>query len=365
MQRRQFLQAAAFGAIGLSLGACDAGWSTADAVDRSRLTQTIKIFHWSDYASSEVLRRFEEEFGVGVLIDTASTNAQIRDAIAAGANHGYDLIVIADYTVASMSREGLLERIEYGPKGKLGNLLKTSLALYYDPANLYSVPYLWGTTGVLYNPARVVNPISAWPQLLTPPDALIGRIGMLNDAREVLAVALRTGGASGNSRDPAAIAAARQRLQRQRRFVANYDSPEINSQRVLADELIVAMTRTHNAMAARLQNPSLAYALPDAVTTIWQDNFAIPRGAPSRYTAEVFIDFMLRPEIAAVNARSVGAATPNDAALRLNLIDAAILSDPAIYPNLNEAKDKFEWLEPLPEATELEYEQILTELKGG
>jgi spermidine/putrescine transport system substrate-binding protein len=363
IDRRLFLQGAAYAGLSAALGACANPFAPA-AVDRARLAQQIKLFHWRDYIAPDVLEAFRKEYGVTVLLDTASSNQQIQQTIAATADHGYDLITITDYTVATMSAASLLQKIP-DTASRLGVISTTHRGLYYDPRNEYSIPYFWGTTGVLYDPARVSNPITSWMQLLTPPERLIGRVGMLDDARETLAVALRTLNHPGSTADRAQLEAARQVLLRQRRDVANYDSSAVNSQRVQEGELIVAMTRTQHAISAIQQNPGLRYALPDAVSTIWQDSLCIPVGAPSAYTAGVFIDFVLRPEIAALNASAIGAATPNAEVLRRKLLDAAVLNDALIYPDVSVSGDRFEWLLPLTLETNTRYQAIFDEVKAG
>jgi spermidine/putrescine transport system substrate-binding protein len=363
MDRRSFLRGTACAGLGVALGAC-ANPFAPETVDRTRLAPRIKLFHWNDYIAPGLIDEFRAEFGVTVLIDAASSNRQIQQSIAAGAGHGYDLITISDYTVELMSNAGLLQKTA-GAAGRLNVIAPTHRGLYYDPGNEFSVPYFWGTTGVLYDPARVSNPITSWMQLLTPPEQLIGRIGMLDDARETLAVALRALKYGGSTADRTQLEAARVLLLRQRRNAANFDASAVNSQRVLQGELIVAMTRTHHAIAAIRQNPALCYALPDAVSTVWQDNLCIPAGAPNAYTAGIFIDFLLRTESAARNAREVGAATPNIKVLQLNLLDAAVKNDALIYPDVAASGERFEWLLPLTPETDARYQEIFDEVKAG
>ncbi len=332
---------------------------------RSALSPTLKVFHWSEYIAGAVVKRFEEEFGVRLLLEFTTNNEQIRDAMRAdpGGAHGYDLIVIADYMVAAMIADNQLETIDFANVPNAGNISPRNRNLYYDPTGAFSMPYFWGTTGVLYDPARVPAPILLWKQLLSPAPQLMGSIAMLDDARETVATALRVLGHSGSSDRPAEIGAAKALLLEQRRSIANYDAPQTNSQRVLAGELAAGVTYTNNAMAARRARPELRYALPDPVTTVWQDNMAIPRGTPNKRTAEAFIDFMLRPDIAAANAIEVGAASPNALAVKQKLITETLTSNTAIYPELVGAGGKFEWLLNLqPEVAAL-YDAAFAEVK--
>jgi spermidine/putrescine transport system substrate-binding protein len=365
MNRRNFLSASFCALATTSLAACGLNAPPPDPVDRSRLARTLKALFWSEHVSNAVTRKFESDYSLSVLIDTTNNDEHIRNAIQNNATHGYDVVVASDFMVATLIAQNSLERLDRANIPNLRHIAPRHRQLYYDPENAYSMPYFWGTTGVLFNPEQLDTPITTWQQLLAPTPKLVGRIGMLDDARETVAVALRALKLRGSATQPEQLAEARQVLLQQRASVANYDAPQINSQRVAAGELSVAMTRTYNAMAAIRERPGLIYALPDPVTTVWQQNFAVPAGAVNRYTAEVFINFMLRPDIAGENARAVGAATPNDSAIRSGVIDAAVLNNPVIYPNMVDEGAKFEWLTSIDLQSNARYEALLAELKRG
>ncbi len=364
INRRTFLGSSLTALASLGLSACGIGAATPAPVDRGRLARSLKVLFWSEQISTTVIRKFETEYSLGLIIDITSTNEQIQTTLQ-DASHGYDVVIASDYMIATLIGEGRLEKLDAANIPNLRYIASRHRQLYYDPENAYSMPYFWGTTGVLYNPEQLPTPVTSWEQLLTPAPALVGRIGMLNDARETIAVALRTLKYRGNSTDSAQLAQALQLLLRQRKSVANYDTPQTNSQRVASGELIAAMTRTHNAMAAIRERPGLVYALPDPVTTVWQHNLAVPVGAANRYTAEVLINFLLRPDIAAENARDVGVATPNDGAIRSGTLGAAVLNNPVVYPNLIDGGAKFEWLININPASAGMMQTMLTELSRG
>ena len=121
----------------------------------------------------------------------------------------------------------------------------------------------------------------------------------------------------------------------------------------------------HNAVAARRQKSSLVYVLPEPVSTVRQDNMVVPRGAPSQYTAEVFVNFMLRADVAARNTADIGAATPNEKIMRDKLLDPAVFNDASIYPPLAQAGRRFEWLIDLPPGATAQFQQVLDEVKGN
>jgi spermidine/putrescine transport system substrate-binding protein len=368
LSRRSLLQAALAGSASMLLSACGDLATTPlppeDTVDRSQLSRTMRLLLWSETISNSVVQRFESAFGLDLLIDVANSNEDIAATLRSGETHGYDLAVVGDYMVATLISAGALNPIDVSKATNSRHIGERHRGLHYDPANSYSLPYFWGTTGVLYDPERVPEGIASWSQLLEPAQSLTGRIGMLDDAREIVAVALRASGAKGSSEARNDLRAARETLLRQRRFVAAYDPPQTNSQRVLMGELDAAMVRTHNAMAARREKPALRYVLPNPICTVWQHNFVIPKHAPSPYTAAALINFMLRPEIAAENSRAVGAASPNQTARVRGLLDKAQTDDPAIYPDLLKDGARFEWLTPLTPEADAEYQAILNAVKS-
>jgi spermidine/putrescine transport system substrate-binding protein len=359
--RRSFVRAALAGCTSALVSACTAITPTpaSEGVDPAQLGRSMKMLLWSETISNSVVQKFKTAFGLNVFLDVVGSNEEIARTLRSDPKHGYDLIVAGDYMVAELIASGLLQplKAEQIPNSK--HIAERNRSLYYDADNAYSRPYFWGVTGVLYNPERLPGGITSWSQLLTPTATLTGRIGMLNDARELVAMALRVGGASGSSTNEAELATAQARLLRQREFVASYDAPQTNSQRVLTGELDAAMVRTHNAMAARREKPELRFVLPDPVCSVWQHNFLIPKAAPSPYTAATFINFMLRPEIAAENSRAIGAASPNQTALSRGLLDPAQVSDPTVYPDLINTNGRFEWLVNLTAAQTARYDAIL------
>ena len=312
--------------------------------DKSKLSKTLSLYNWSDYIADGVLTAFEKECGVKVAIDNYDDNESLFAKFQAGGNPGYDLVVPSDYMVEKMVAAGMLLKIDYANVPNAANLDPSHRNLYFDPKSEYSVAYFWGTTGIAYDTAKIKREITSWKDLLEPAADIQGKIGMLNDQREALGAALRLKGFSANSVDAAQIDAAKNVLVAQKKFVKGYYSSVDNRANLVAGDVAIAMMYTGDAINATADKSTIKFIIPSDVSTVWQDNLAIPKGAKNKYTAEIFINFLLRPDIAAINANDRKFPTPNAEAVKKGLIDKALISNPAIYPDVAALGKKLEYL---------------------
>src|SRR3989449_8055344 len=171
--------------------------------DKGKAKQvTLHLFTWSDYTEETVVKEFERRFGVKVETDTFGSNEELLAKLQGGAS-GYDVVVPSDYMVSILIKQGLLADLDRAKIPNLAHVYKHLKGLYYDPQNTYSVPYLWGTTGIGYNADLVKPPPESWQALW---DARYkGKISLLNDEREVFGMALRAAGESLNATQPAKL----------------------------------------------------------------------------------------------------------------------------------------------------------------
>ncbi len=336
-----------------------------DGVDRSRLSRELSIYNWSEYIAPEVVEKFEAEYGVKVIIDSFEDNESLFAKFQAGGNPGYDLVVPSDYMVEKMIRAGMLDKIDWANVPNISNVGAAYLNLYFDPNQEYSAPYFWGTTGIAYDTSRVDGEITSWRDIFDPADAIKGRIGLLNDQRETIGAALRYLGHSANSTDPNEIEAAKNLLLEHKRHVAGYYDSIVARDNLVAGDVVVAMTYPGDALVAAQQKSSIRYVIPEDGATIWQDSWCIPIGAPHKYTAEVFVNFMLRPDIAAENANRLGYPTTNSEALRQGLIDPAMAQDKTIYPDVKAWGSRLEFLKHFEGDTQALYDRAWTEVGVG
>jgi len=336
-----------------------AGCGPAQGGGRQELAKELHVYNWSEYIDPTIYADFEKEFGVKVIEDTFASNEDLLAKIQAGAS-GYDLIVPSDYMVAIMIELDLLAPLNYDNIPNFQNIGAKFRDPPYDPGNKYSVPYLWGTTGIGYDKNVIAEPPDSWAYLFDPQKAApyAGRMSMLNDSREALGAALKYLGYSLNSTDPKQLEEAKQLLIRQKQWVSTYDSEGFEDL-LAAGETVIAHGWSGDFFQAAVEAEQIGYAIPREGGTIWADNLCIPKTAPSQYTAEVFINYLLRPEVGAKVTNFTWYASPNQAAEKF--INPEILGDPAIYPP-PEIMDRLEFIYDVGEATAL-YDRIWTEIK--
>ncbi len=325
------------------------------------LAEELHLYNWSEYIEPQVLADFEAEFGVRVIEDTFANNEELLAKLQAGAT-GYDVIVPSDYMVEIMIEEGLLTELDHANLTNIGSLDEKFSNPPYDPDLTYCVPYLWGTTGIGYNSDAFEEAPDSWSYLFDPEIAsqYAGRITMLNDVREAMAAALKYLGYSLNTTNEAELAEARDLLIQQKAWVYAYDAEQYEDL-LSSDETVLAHSWSGDIFMAAEEDERLWYAIPKEGGVIWADNLCIPNTAPNKYTAEVFINFLMRPEVSAANSNYAWYASPN--AKATEFIDQEILDEPAIYPPAD-VMAKLEWLEDVGDATPI-YERMWTEVKAA
>jgi spermidine/putrescine transport system substrate-binding protein len=290
--------------------------------------QVLNLYNWSEYMPQEVLDRFTEETGIQVVYTTYDSNEamyarlKLLDESAA-----YDLAVPSTYYVSKMRQEDLLMPIDRSKIEGFGNLADDLVNLDIDPDNQYSIPYLWGTTGIAVDTDDVEGEVTAWADLWD--ERFQGRVMLTNDMREVFHVGLRVLGYSGNSTDPQEIEEAYEKLAELMPSVRtfNSDAPRMP---YLEGEADVGMIWNGEAVMGKETMPSLEYVYPEEGIIAWLDSFVIPKNARNPEAAHQFISFVLQPEIAALISEDIGYATPNQAALEL--LDESVANDRASYP---------------------------------
>ena len=321
----------------------------------------LHIYNWSEYIDPQVYADFEEEFGIRVIEDTFATNEELLAKLQAGAT-GYDVIVPSDYMVEIMIEEGLLAELDHDNIPNIVNIDEEFADPPYDPGMVHCVPYQWGTTGIGYNSDFFDEEPDSWAYLFDPELATenAGRMTMLNDARESFAAALKYLGYSLNTTNEQELTQARDLLIQQKQWVYAYDSEQFEDL-LSADETALAHGWSGDFFMIAEEDERVWYAIPQEGGVIWADNLCVPKTAPNQQTAELFISFLLRPEVGAAITNFTWYASPNAAATEF--INPDILDEPAIYPP-PDVMDRLEWLQDVGEATPL-YERMWTEVKAG
>ncbi|RME50388.1 MAG: spermidine/putrescine ABC transporter substrate-binding protein [Caldilineae bacterium] len=328
---------------------------------KNQLAKELHVYNWSEYIDPEVYTAFEEKYGVKVIEDTFSSNEELLAKLQAGAA-GYDVIVPSDYMVEIMIDQGLLAELNHDNIPNLSNLSPLFNNPPYDPGLKHCVPYQWGTTGIGYNTEEFDEPPDSWAYLFDPDMAsqYAGKITMLNDSREAIGAALKYLGYSLNTTNEAELEEAKQVLLAQKPFLYSYDSDQFEDL-IAADEVIIGHGWSGDYFAAAVEDERIWYVIPKEGAVVWADNLCIPASSKNQYTAELFLDFILQPEIAAQITNFTWYASPVEAANEF--IDPEILNEPAIYPSA-ETMQRLEWIQDVGEATPL-YERIWTEVKAA
>ena len=313
--------------------------------DRSKLSEQLNFFNWGDYIDEEILVQFEEECGVEVVMDLYSSNEELIAKIQVG-NSGYDLVIPTDYACGIMADEGLLLELNMDDIPNAEYLNPQTLKMYYDPENKFSLPYQWSTTGLAYNiTAFPDGPPDSWAAVFEPEQLCEHRgfVSMLDDPRETLAMALIYLGYSPNETDPAAHQEVIDLMLAQKECLAGYDSDNF-IQALSAEEVVMAEAWGFAAAIARSENENIYYVIPKEGGDIWQDNMAIPVDAPHPYTAHVFINYLLEPDIGAQITEYTFGFTPNLAAEEL-LSDYYydLMEEGGLLPD-DETLERLHWL---------------------
>ncbi|CAK1243571.1 Spermidine/putrescine-binding periplasmic protein (PotD) [Fructobacillus cardui] len=290
--------------------------------------KVLNFYNWGDYIDPDLLTKFTKETGYKVNYQTFDSNEAMYTKIKQGGTN-YDLTVPSDYMVDKMAQEGLLAPLDKSKITGMNNIDSRFLNQTFDPHNKYSVPYFWGTLGILYNKKKVsADQIDTWSKLWSP--QFKKQIMLVDSARDILGMTLISQGKSVNDQNVADLAAAKGKL----------DTLMPNVKAIVADELKIYMaqgeasigvTYSGEAAQAMSQNSDLAYLVPKDGSNEWFDNLVIPKNANHKEAAYALINFLNKPENAKQNAEYVGYATANQGAYAL--LPADEKSDPAFYPS--------------------------------
>ena len=329
-------------------------------VDRSKLAKELHLYNWSEYIDETIFDDFQKEYGVKVIEDNFASNEEMIAKLRAG-NPGYDLIVPSDYAVEILAKENLLLKLDKSLIPNLQNINPANLKLYYDPNNDYTAPYQWGTTGIAYNTKNFPQPPDSSAVLFDPKQVCKykGKVSMLDDEREVIGAALRYKGYSVNDTDPAHLKEVEDILLKQKDCLAGYNSDNFN-ETLAAEEVVLAHAWSGGAALATQSNENIAYFIPKEGGVIWQDNIAIPKGAPNAYTANVFINFLLRPDEGAKISEYTLYLTPNNAAKEALSDDVKELL--AQFEPDDATRQRLEWLKKAENTTI--YSDVWTRVKS-
>jgi spermidine/putrescine transport system substrate-binding protein len=359
LKRRQFLQLAGLATLSTK-GLSGCGWKLGEVRAQGstqRSSKELFIYTWSNYTDSELLDRFTKETGFKVVADVFDSNEAMLARLQAGGGKGYSIIYPSDYMVQKMVELEILAELDFSRLPGISQLSPQFLNPEYDPGNLHSVPISWGTTGLIYNTQKLKQAPQDWDYLWQNRQQLSKRMTLLNDVREVMGAVLKMLGYSYNSRNPKQIQQAYEKLLELKPNIASFTTDTWRDQ-VLSGDLVIAMCYSSDANEVLEENKSLQYVLPKSGSTLWMDTLVIPKTAPNPEGAYAWINFMLKPDVAAQICERLSFATPNQAAF--NQLPAEVKDNQVLFPK-NSDLERCESIAPVGNLSEV-YENYWTKL---
>lgn len=291
--------------------------------------EQLVVYNWGEYIDPEVIEAFEEEYNIDVVYSEFESNEEMYAKIKSG-SVSYDVLCPSDYMIARMIQDGMLQELNMDNIPNLKNIGADymSSSQEFDPGNKYSVPYCWGTVGILYNKTMVDEEITSWSVLFD--EKYSGQILMINSVRDAYMVALSYLGYDINTTNTEEIDEATELLISQYPLVQAYVVDQVRD-KMVGNEAAIGVIYSGEAIYTQRENSDLVYVVPEEGSNIWIDSWVIPANAENVSAAEKWIDYMCDPEVALKNFDYITYSTPNTVARDL-IEDEAIRNSTIAFP---------------------------------
>ena len=323
------------------------------------LAQELSVYGWEGYMPQAILDAFTAEYGVAIRYVVYGASEEATAAIRRG--EVYDVVVLDNVEVQIAAQEMILAKLDQRRLSNFDQIANNFRDLAFDPQNQYSVPFQWGTSGLLYRTDLVDPPPTAWADLLDPEGT--NKIGLWDDYRDGVGLTLKSLGYSYNSEDANELAEAGERLMELQENTVLLDPLTASGvPYLLENKAQIVMGWAFDMQVAEAERANIAYVLPAEGTIIWMDNLVIPANSPHQSTAELFIDFLLRPTIAAQLANEMYIAVPNEGAYPYILPE--VLNNPLIFPTTEDLA-KAEFYTPISPEAQAIYQEIWARFSAG
>lgn len=319
--------------------------------------EKLYVYNWGDYMDMDVVKEFEEEYNVKVIYQEFATNEDLYVKIK-NSSEPMDVIFPSEYMLERMSNEGLLNELDFSKLDNFKYVDKDLTGMSYDKENKYSIPFFWGTVGIIYNSEKYPEGLQKWADLWN--EKYKKDMVLYYSQRDILMVALKKLGYSMNTSDEAQLEDAKNELIDQKPLVYAYLGDEIKDI-LIAEDANVGVVYSGDAGIVIEENPKYKYVLPKEGTNLWFDVAAIPKNARNVNRAHDFINFLLRPEIAARNAEYLQYATVESEAKKY--LPESLVNNEALYPDRTNMTN-FEIFEDPSQKLKL-YDRIWTEFQSG
>lgn len=311
----------------LLLSACSGSAESTSSSEEAPASTELNIYAWAGEVPDAVVTAFEDETGITVTMDTFDSNETMISKLAAG-NSGYDIVEPSQYAVQLLVGQDLVAPIDYSKVEGMDDLQEKFLNPSFDPDNEHAVPWIWGSTGLLYNEKCTGGEITSWASMFD--EKYKGKIYMLDNMLASYIAGLQVNGFRANSTSQEEIEKATQSLIDQKPLLAGYNSTNYYS---LVDSGEACMSMAWGgAEVAKVvaNNPDVHYILPTEGGTLWVDSFSVVKDAPHADAAYKWLNFILKAETGAMATNEGSLATTNEASLA-KITDEALLNNPAIF----------------------------------
>jgi len=326
---------------------------------------TINVYNWGEYIAVDegdgefdVNREFEELTGINVTYSNFASNEELYAKMKSGGGAAYDIIIPSDYMIARLINEDMLEELNFDNIPNYALIDDRYKNPDYDPENKYSVPYTWGTVGIIYN-TTLVDPeddMATWSVLWN--EKYAGDILMFSNSRDAFMIAEKLLGYSLNTTDEEELKAAAQKLKDQKYLVQAYVMDEIYD-KMGGGEAAIAPYYAGDAIVMMDDNPDLNFVVPKEGTNLFVDAICIPKGAKNKEAAEMYINFLCETLTAKMNIEWIGYSSPHAAAYEV--LEDEVKENPVIYPP-SEVLDNSEVYIALPDKTTALIDSLWTDI---
>jgi len=317
----------------------------------------LNVFNWSSYVAPDTIPNFEREFGVRVRYAVYENNEEMLAKVMSG-NSGWDVVFPTNSYIRPMREQGLLVPLRQSLLPNLDALENRFRSPSWDPSLEWCVPYMWGATGIAYS-RRLPAQLASWAELWS--EQLRDRLTMLDDVAEVLGACLLKLGDSINCTDTWKLRRAQRQALAQKPILRAYLNAEVRDQ-LVAGDVLAAQTWATTALQAMDASTDLAFVYPAEGFPLYADNAAILRESRRVELAHRFINYLLRPEVAAAIVQATKTATANAGAYEL--LPASLRTNPVLYPGEADLA-RGEWWEAPPPAVQRLRDRLWTEIKAA
>lgn len=340
----------AVGVVSVSFTGCSSSGSNGKVV----------VYNWGDYIDPEVNDQFTKETGIKVVYSEYANNEEMYASVEPG-NVSYDVLFPSDYMIEKMINNNMLQKMDMSKIPNYEKINAEFKGLPYDANNEYSVPYMWGTMGIVYDTTKVTEPVTSWDILWD--SKYDDQIFMYDSERDSIMVALKKLGYSMNTRNEQELEEAKALLIEQAPLVLAYVGDE-GKNKMINGEATLMLAWAGDAMVMLEENPNLAYVVPEEQGSNWfVDGIVIPNNATNVEEAYEYINFLCRPDVAAKNAEYIGYSTPINEAKEL--LPDEIKNSEVAYPDASLLSNpKMEMFNDPSNIVEL-YSSIWTQVKAS